>query len=81
MTRKAILTLSFFAVACTLASAQKYRYIDKTVASVGNEAIMISDIEDGVKDRKAQGLNSVFASDSTTLAVVKEQVERMSQVK
>ena len=58
MTRKAILTLSFFAVACTLASAQKYRYIDKTVASVGNEAIMISDIEDGVKDRKAQGLNS-----------------------
>ena len=53
MTRKAILTLSFFAVACTLASAQKYRYIDKTVASVGNEAIMISDIEGQIQQMKA----------------------------
>ena len=31
--------------------------------------------------QEAQGLNSVFASDTTTLAVVREQVERMSRVK
>ena len=44
--------------ACTLAQAQKYKYIDKTVAVVGNEAIMISDIEAAVKERGAQGLSS-----------------------
>ena len=44
--------------ACTLAQAQKYKYIDKTVAVVGNEAIMISDIEASVKERGAQGLSS-----------------------
>ena len=44
--------------ACTMASAQKYKYIDKTVAVVGNEAIMISDIESSVKERGAQGLSS-----------------------
>jgi mannan endo-1,4-beta-mannosidase len=31
--------------------------------------------------QEAQGLNSVFASDTTTLAVIREQVERMSKVK
>jgi mannan endo-1,4-beta-mannosidase len=31
--------------------------------------------------QEAQGLNSVFATDTTTLAVVREQVERMKQVK
>ena len=31
--------------------------------------------------QEAQGLNSVFASDSTTLAVVREQVARMQKVK
>jgi mannan endo-1,4-beta-mannosidase len=31
--------------------------------------------------QEAQGLNSVFATDSTTLAVVREQVARMQQVK
>jgi len=41
-----------------MASAQKYKYIDKTVAVVGNEAIMISDIESSVKERGAQGLSS-----------------------
>jgi mannan endo-1,4-beta-mannosidase len=31
--------------------------------------------------QEAQGLNSVFVTDSTTLAVVREQVERMSRIK
>ena len=31
--------------------------------------------------QEAQGLNSVFAGDSSTLAVIKEQVDRMSRVK
>ena len=31
--------------------------------------------------QEAQGLNSVFVTDTTTLAVVKEQVDRMSKVK
>jgi len=58
MTRKATLTLMAVVFACTMASAQKYKYIDKTVAVVGNEAIMISDIESSVKERGAQGLSS-----------------------
>ena len=58
MTRKATLTLMAAVFACTMASAQKYKYIDKTVAVVGNEAIMISDIESSVKERGAQGLSS-----------------------
>ena len=31
--------------------------------------------------QEAQGLNSVFAGDTTTLQVVKEQVDRMAKVK
>ena len=31
--------------------------------------------------QEAQGLNSVFATDTTTLAVIREQVQRMSKVK
>jgi mannan endo-1,4-beta-mannosidase len=31
--------------------------------------------------QEAQGLNSVFATDTTTLAVIRGQVERMRQVK
>jgi mannan endo-1,4-beta-mannosidase len=31
--------------------------------------------------QEAQGLNSVFAGDTTTLAVIKEQVDRMKKVK
>ena len=58
MTRKATLTLMALAAVCTVASAQKYKYIDKTVAVVGNEAIMISDIEGTVKERGAQGMSS-----------------------
>ena len=58
MTRKATLTLMAVVFACTMASAQKYKYLDKNVAVVGNEAIMISDIESSVKERGAQGLSS-----------------------
>lgn len=41
-----------------MAFAQKYKYVDKTIAVVGNEAVMISDIENAVKDRNAQGMSS-----------------------
>ena len=58
MTRKSILTLIAIVAAGSMVSAQKYKYIDKTVAVVGNEAIMISDIESTVKERGAQGLSS-----------------------
>ena len=58
MRRKATVTLLTLALACSLASAQKYSYIDKTVAVVGNEAILISDIEAAVKERGAQGMSS-----------------------
>ena len=58
MIRKAAFTLIVLMSACTLAQAQKYKYIDKTVAVVGNEAIMISDIESTVKERGAQGMSS-----------------------
>lgn len=40
------------------ASAQKYNVIDKTVAVIGNEAIMLSDIESEIKNQVAQGLSS-----------------------
>ena len=58
MTNKAIVTILALAAACTVASAQTYKYIDKTIAVIGNEAVMISDIENTVKERGAQGLNS-----------------------
>ena len=43
---------------CSAGFAQKYKYIDKSVAVVGNELILISDIEGSVKERRAQGLMS-----------------------
>ena len=58
MTRKALFTVVVVLASCWTASAQKYNYIDKTVAVVGNEVIMISDIEGTVKGRGAQGLSS-----------------------
>ena len=58
MTNKAIVTILALAAACTMASAQTYKYIDKTIAVIGNEAVMISDIENTVKERGAQGLSS-----------------------
>ena len=43
---------------CMLSFAQKYNVVDKTVAVVGTEAIMISDIESEVKNQRAQGMAS-----------------------
>ena len=58
MTRKSILILLAVLAWSVAASAQKYNYIDKTVAVVGNEVVLISDIEGAVKERAAQGLSS-----------------------
>lgn len=43
---------------CSLASAQKYTVIDKTVAVVGNEFITLSDIEEEVQMERTQGRSS-----------------------
>lgn len=59
MTRKIIFTIAALALVSFGASAQKYKYVDKTVAVVGNEALTLSDLEDEVKNQSAQG----FASD------------------
>lgn len=58
MIRKTTLALLVALASCVAATAQKYDYIDKTVAVIGNEVILISDIEGSVKERKAQGLTS-----------------------
>ncbi|MBR4756034.1 MAG: peptidylprolyl isomerase [Bacteroidales bacterium] len=59
MTKKSIIALlTFLVAACAVASAQKYNYIDKTIAVVGNEAIQISDVETAVKERGAEGMSS-----------------------
>lgn len=49
-----------FAVVSSIASAQKYPdgIIDKTVAVIGNEAIMISDVESEVQMRRMNGMMS-----------------------
>jgi mannan endo-1,4-beta-mannosidase len=46
-----------------------------------HEQWQVGDPYTGDPAQEAQGLNSVFATDTTTLAVVREQVERMKQVK
>ena len=46
-----------------------------------HEQWQVGDPYTGDPAQEAQGLNSVFATDTTTLAVVCEQVERMKQVK
>ena len=58
MIRKTAITIFALAATCAMAFAQKYKYVDKTIAVVGNEAVMISDIENAVKDRNAQGMSS-----------------------
>ena len=57
---KRLATAVLFAAAALTASAQKYSggLIDKTVAIVGNEVIMLSDIEDEVEMMKAYGMMS-----------------------
>lgn len=49
MIRKTAITIFALAATCAMAFAQKYKYVDKTIAVVGNEAVMISDIENAVK--------------------------------
>ena len=70
MIKKTAITIFALAATCAMASAQKYKYVDKTVAVVGNEAIMISDIEGAVKDRSAQG----FSSDRNVRCEVLESI-------
>ena len=56
---KRILVLAAFGLVCLSAAAQKYNgVIDKTVATVGGETILLSDIEAEVKQRRAGGLTS-----------------------
>lgn len=45
-----------------------------------HEQWMVGDDYTGDPAQEAQGLNSVFASDSTTLAVIKNEVERMTKI-
>ena len=58
MTRKIVFAAALLAAFCVHASAQKYKYVDKTVAVIGNEAITLSDLEDEIKNQNAQGLSS-----------------------
>ena len=57
---KRLATAVLFAAAAITASAQKYSdgLIDKTVAVVGNEVIMLSDLEDEVAMMRAYGMMS-----------------------
>ena len=56
--RKVLASVLFVAIPLC-ASAQKYgKVIDKTVAVVGNEVIMVSDIEQEVQMMRAQGMSS-----------------------
>ena len=59
----------------TLATAQRYgKVIDKTIAVVGNEMILISDLEQGIQEARLQGM----ASDEKARC---ELLERMLQSK
>ncbi|MBQ9193267.1 MAG: peptidylprolyl isomerase [Bacteroidales bacterium] len=55
-----VIVLSAALLACTALSAQKYQggLVDKTVAVVGNEVILISDIESEVQQMRIQGRSS-----------------------
>ena len=60
MTKPRVIVLTAALLACTALSAQKYEggLIDKTVAVVGNEVILISDIESEVQQMRMQGRSS-----------------------
>lgn len=56
---KRLLVLAVTGLACLSAAAQRYNgVIDKTVATVGGETILLSNIEEEVKQRRASGLSS-----------------------
>ena len=46
-----------------------------------HEQWQVGDDYTGDPAQEAQGLNSVFSSDSTTLKIISSQVERMAQIK
>ena len=50
------------------------------MAQPKHEQWQVGDDYTGDPAQEAQGLNSVFASDTTTLAIVRQQVERMQKV-
>ena len=60
MTKPRVIVLTAALLACTALSAQKYEggLIDKTVAVVGTEVILISDIESEVQQMRIQGRSS-----------------------
>ena len=58
MIRRLLLTVALAAALCPAVNAQKYRYIDKTVAVVGNEPITLSLIEGEAKNQRARGMAS-----------------------
>ena len=58
--KQRVIVLSAALLSCGVLSAQKYQggLVDKTIAVVGNETIMISDIESQVQQMTAQGRSS-----------------------
>jgi len=58
--KQRVIVLAAALLSCGMLSAQKYQggLVDKTVAVVGNEVIMISDIESQVQQMTAQGRSS-----------------------
>ena len=70
-----LLAAAAFLGICTIASAQRYgNVIDKTIAVVGNEVIMISDLESEIQYARSQG----GASDAKARC---ETLERMLESK
>ena len=58
-----------------------YRFVfSGGMAQPKHEQWQVGDDYTGDPAQEAQGLNSVFASDTTTLAIVRQQVERMQKV-
>ena len=54
-----MLAVTALAGVCTIASAQRYnKVVDKSIAVIGNEMIMLSDIENEVQVARAQGMAS-----------------------
>ena len=59
MKNKAIITLAVLLSACLSLNAQKYKgVVDKTVATVGGETILLSDVEAEVQQMRTSGSSS-----------------------
>ena len=70
MIRKLIFTLGALVALIPVAPAQKYRFVDKTVAVVGSEAILVSDLENEVKNQAVRG----YASDKNVRCELLESI-------